>query len=90
MNIALWLVAGAALGWCATCIARADKHDSLFLNVIVGVVGALLGGATAIRHREFSAEALLMAVIGATLLLLVVNVVQKRIRDVRKRHGPVV
>ena len=80
MNLATWLILGALLGWGANCIARADKHDSLFLNIIVGVVGALIGGAMTLRHREFSAEALLMAAIGATALLVVVHFLHKRIK----------
>ena len=80
MNLATWLILGALLGWGANCIARADDaYDDVEEQAVV-LVGALIGGAMTLRHREFSAEALLMAAIAATALLVVVHFLHKRLK----------
>lgn len=94
MNLALWLavwvMVGGLIGWCATCLEHADMHDGLFLNVIGGIAGALLGGVTGISHREFAIEALAMSVAGAVVLLVLVHLAQKRVKGKRSPHGPAV
>jgi uncharacterized membrane protein YeaQ/YmgE (transglycosylase-associated protein family) len=44
MNLVIWLFVGGILGWVASLIMRTDAQQGLFLNVLVGVVGAMLGG----------------------------------------------
>ena len=42
MNIIIWLVAGGVIGWAASAVTR--TQEGLLLNVVVGIVGAVLGG----------------------------------------------
>src|SRR5690349_14098625 len=44
MNLIIWLVVGGVIGWLASLIMRTDGQQGILLNIIVGIVGALLGG----------------------------------------------
>jgi uncharacterized membrane protein YeaQ/YmgE (transglycosylase-associated protein family) len=44
MNIIIWLIVGGIVGWLASLIMRTDAQQGIILNVIVGIVGAFLGG----------------------------------------------
>ncbi|MGD9945314.1 MAG: GlsB/YeaQ/YmgE family stress response membrane protein, partial [Burkholderiaceae bacterium] len=44
MNLIIWLIVGGIIGWIASLIMRTDAQQGIFLNVIVGIIGALLGG----------------------------------------------
>ena len=44
MNFIIWLVVGGLIGWVASMIMRTDGQQGIFLNIIVGIVGAMLGG----------------------------------------------
>ena len=53
INFIVWLVVGGVIGWIASMIMRTDAQQGMFLNIIVGIVGAAL----AVR-RAAEAEAL--------------------------------
>lgn len=82
MKIILGLVAGGLIGWAASAVMR--TREGIALNVVVGIVGAaLIGwvfspsvGVSTITQRNFSAS-LLTSLLGAVLLLLVVNWVRR-------------
>ena len=44
MNFIIWLVVGGLIGWIASMIMKTDAQQGVILNVVVGIVGALLGG----------------------------------------------
>ena len=44
MNVIIWLVVGGLIGWLASRIMNTDAQQGIGLNVIVGVIGALLAG----------------------------------------------
>src|SRR5215216_4445052 len=44
MNIIIWLVVGGLVGWVASKVMNTDAQQGIVLNVVVGIVGALLGG----------------------------------------------
>ncbi|HJV71320.1 GlsB/YeaQ/YmgE family stress response membrane protein [Ideonella sp.] len=85
MNLIVWLVIGGLVGWIASLIMRTDAQQGILLNVIVGVVGALLGGwfispmvgVPTINQGVFSAGALLVSLVGAIILLAVVNLIRR-------------
>ena len=85
MNLIIWLVIGGLLGWVASLIMRTDAQQGVLLNVIVGIVGALLGGwfispmvgVPTINQGVFSLGALLVSLIGAVILLAIVNLVRR-------------
>jgi uncharacterized membrane protein YeaQ/YmgE (transglycosylase-associated protein family) len=85
MNLIIWLVIGGLLGWVASIIMRTDAQQGVLLNVIVGIVGALLGGwfispmvgVPTINQGAFSLGALLVSLVGAVILLAIVNLVRR-------------
>jgi len=89
MGIILWLVIGGVIGWLASIVMRTDGSQGIFLNIIVGIVGAFLGGwlisplvgAPSINSGEISIGSLLVSFIGAVILLAIVNLfTRKRVR----------
>jgi uncharacterized membrane protein YeaQ/YmgE (transglycosylase-associated protein family) len=81
MNFILWLIAGGLIGWIASLVMRTDAQQGLILNIIVGIVGAFVAGLVltpllgigTINQSEFSLPALLVSLVGAIILLAVVN-----------------
>ena len=67
MNLIIWLVVGGVIGWLASILMKTDGQQGLFLNVIVGIVGAMLAGwfiapmlgTGTINQNNFSAPSLL-------------------------------
>ena len=89
MNFILWILVGGLIGWVASIVMRTNAQQGIFLNVIVGVVGALIAGwiisplvgIPTINQDVFSLSALLVSLLGAIVLLGVVNLVRRgRIR----------
>ena len=75
MGIIIWLVVGGVIGWLASIIMKRDAQQGIILNVVVGIVGALLAGwifgggiNEAITIRTF-----LFSIVGAVILLAIVN-----------------
>ena len=79
MNFILWLVVGGLIGWAASALMR--TREGIALNVVVGIVGAALAGwllsplfgVSTINQSNFSAASLLVSLLGAVLLLVIVN-----------------
>jgi uncharacterized membrane protein YeaQ/YmgE (transglycosylase-associated protein family) len=75
MGLISWIIFGALAGWVASIIAGTDRRQGCLLNIIVGVIGAFLGGAVVefLTGDEFSVAFNLrsfgVAVIGALILL---------------------
>jgi uncharacterized membrane protein YeaQ/YmgE (transglycosylase-associated protein family) len=89
MNIIIWLVIGGLVGWVASKVMNTDAQQGIILNVVVGIVGALLGGwllsplvgASTINQGNFSIAGLLVSLGGAIALLAIVRLVAgKRVR----------
>ncbi len=85
MNIIIWLVVGGLIGWLASLVMRTDAQQGLILNVVVGIVGALLGGfllspligSGTINQNNFSLPALAVSFGGAVILLFIVNMFRR-------------
>lgn len=85
MNFLIWLIVGGVIGWLASILMKTNDQQGMFLNVIVGIVGAMLAGwfispligVGTINQNNFSLPALLVSFIGAALLLAIVNVVRR-------------
>ena len=86
MNLIIWLIVGGVIGWIASLIMKTDAQQGLVLNVIVGIVGALIGGwvisplvgAGTVNQGDFSLAGLLVSLVGAIILLFIVNLVRRR------------
>lgn len=85
INLIVWLVVGGVIGWLASLIMRTDAQQGMFLNVIVGIIGAALGGwlisplvgVGSINDDVFSIGALLVSLVGAVILLAIVNLFRR-------------
>jgi uncharacterized membrane protein YeaQ/YmgE (transglycosylase-associated protein family) len=85
MNIIIWLVVGGLIGWVASMIMRTDAQQGVVLNVIVGIVGAFLGGfllspllgAGTVNSGDFSIAGLAVSLLGAVILLAIVNLFRR-------------
>lgn len=85
INFIIWLVMGGVVGWVASLIMRTDGQQGLFLNIIVGIVGAAIAGwvitpllgIPTINQDAFSFGALVVSLIGAIILLAVVNLFRR-------------
>ena len=71
MGIIIWLIVGGIVGWLASIIMKRDAQQGIILNIVVGIIGALLAGwlfgggiNEAITIRTF-----LFSLIGAVILL---------------------
>lgn len=82
MNIFIWLIVGGLIGWAVTMVWH--DPEGMLLNVVVGIVGALLGGwllapmvaAGAAHSGNLSLVGLAVSLLGAVSLLAVVNLVR--------------
>lgn len=85
MNLIIWLVVGGVVGWLASMIMRTDAQQGIFLNVIVGIVGALIAGFVltpllgrgTINSGDFSLMGLVLSLVGAIILLAIVNLFRR-------------
>lgn len=85
MNFIIWVVIGGIIGWIASMIMRTNAQQGLLLNVLVGIVGALLGGwllaplfgTGTINQSDFSVGSLIVSLLGAVILLAVVNLFRR-------------
>lgn len=85
MNFIIWLVVGGVIGWLASIVMRTNDQQGTFLNVVVGIVGAMLGGwfisplvgVGTINQDNFSLPAMLVSFVGAAILLAIVNLVRR-------------
>jgi uncharacterized membrane protein YeaQ/YmgE (transglycosylase-associated protein family) len=85
MNIIWWLIVGALVGWLASRIMGTDAQQGALLNIVVGVVGALLAGwllspifgVGTINSGDFSLASLLISLVGAVILLGIVNMFRR-------------
>lgn len=85
MNLILIIIVGGILGWLASKVMRTDAQQGLFLNIVVGIVGALVAGflispllgAGTITSGSFDIMSLIVSFIGALVLLAIVNLFRR-------------
>jgi uncharacterized membrane protein YeaQ/YmgE (transglycosylase-associated protein family) len=85
MGIIILLIIGGVIGWLASIVMRTDGQQGILLNVVVGIVGALLAGFLLnpligggnIMSGDFSGSALLVSFLGAVVLLAIVNMFRR-------------
>ncbi len=83
MSIILWIVLGAIAGWLASLITRTNSSQSIFGDIVVGILGALLGGFVMSLFGQagvsgFNVYSVIVAVLGAVLLLWILGAVRGR------------
>lgn len=84
MNIIIWLIVGGIVGWLASIVMRTDGQQGMILNVVVGIIGAFLGGlvispmvGVGTINDGLSVGSFLVSLVGAIILLGIVNLVRR-------------
>jgi uncharacterized membrane protein YeaQ/YmgE (transglycosylase-associated protein family) len=84
MGILVWLIVGGVVGWLASIIMRTDAQQGILLNVVVGIVGALLAGfvvspmlGIGTINEGVSLATFLVSLVGAVILLAIVNLFRR-------------
>jgi uncharacterized membrane protein YeaQ/YmgE (transglycosylase-associated protein family) len=85
MNFIIWIVVGGLIGWVASMVMKTNAQQGLFLNIIVGIVGAFLGGlflapmfgTGTINSNDFSLSGLIVSFLGAIVLLAIVSLFRR-------------
>ena len=85
MNIIIWLIVGGVIGWLASIVMKTSGQQGIVLNVVVGVVGAFVGGYLIsplvgggnINQQDFSVPSLVVSFLGAVLLLAAVGLLRR-------------
>lgn len=81
MGIILWLVIGGVIGWLASIVMRTDAQQGIVLNVVVGIIGAFIGGLIlsggSINNAPLTLYSFLVSLLGAIILLAIVNLVRR-------------
>lgn len=86
MALVLLVVVGAALGWLAAIVMRTESTRGIVLNVLAGIGGALIAGLIVspllgrggLLEGPYSADLLLISLVGSVIVLLMVNLVRGR------------
>ena len=80
VSIIVWLVIGGIVGWLASIIMRRDAQQGILLNIVVGIVGAFLGGLIfgSSINEGISLTSVLVSLLGAIILLAIVNLFTRR------------
>ena len=81
MNMIVWLLIGGLIGWVASIVMGTNNRQGFILNIVVGIVGAFLGGwflsglfgSSTINQGNFSLTGLLVSLLGAIILLAIVR-----------------
>ncbi|WP_296674616.1 GlsB/YeaQ/YmgE family stress response membrane protein [Novosphingobium sp.] len=85
MGLIILLIVGGIIGWLASMVMRTDGQQGIILNVVVGIVGALIAGflvtpligGAPITSGSFDVMSLVSSFIGAVILLAIVNLFRR-------------
>ena len=84
ISFIIWIIMGAVIGWLASMIMRTNAQQGFFLDMIVGIIGSLLGGwllsplfGIPSDLTTLSIPSLLVALLGAIILLAIVNLIRR-------------
>jgi uncharacterized membrane protein YeaQ/YmgE (transglycosylase-associated protein family) len=80
MGLIIWLIVGGVVGWLASLLMRTDAQQGILLNIVVGIVGAFLGGLIfggGTINDGISLSSFLVSLVGAVILLALVNLVRR-------------
>lgn len=84
MNLLIWLIVGGIVGWLASIIMRTDAQQGIFLNIVVGIVGAFIGGllispllGIGTINTGITVGTFLVSLGGAVILLALVNMFRR-------------
>ncbi len=85
MGLIILLIVGGLIGWVASMIMRTDGQQGIVLNIVVGIVGALLAGfivtpligGAPITSGAISLQSVIVSLVGAIVLLAIINLFRR-------------
>jgi uncharacterized membrane protein YeaQ/YmgE (transglycosylase-associated protein family) len=85
VNVLVWLILGGVVGWLASLVMRTDARQGILLNIVIGIAGAMIGGwvlspilgVAPLGQDNFSVPGLVVALLGAVVLLGVINLIRR-------------
>ena len=76
----VWLIIGGIVGWLASMVMRTDGQQGILLNIVVGIVGAVIANLIIGRgsiNSAITVETFLYSLVGAVVLLGIVNLIRR-------------
>jgi uncharacterized membrane protein YeaQ/YmgE (transglycosylase-associated protein family) len=79
VGLIVWLVIGGVVGWLASLVMRTDAQQGIILNIVVGIVGAFIGGLLfgGSINAGVTVYTFLSSLVGAIILLAIVNLIRR-------------
>lgn len=80
LTIITWILFGAVVGWLASLIMRTNEEQGTVANIIIGIIGAFIGGVISKAlggtgvQAGFELSSLLFGILGAVLLIIFIRV----------------
>jgi len=82
MDIIIWVIVGALAGWVASMIMKTDASMGALANIVVGIIGAFIGGWVVslfgynVAEGQINIPSILTAILGAVILLAIIKAVR--------------
>ena len=85
MSFIIWILVGALVGWIASLIMKTDAQQGTILNIVIGILGAFLGGylisplvgVSTINQNALSIPSILVSIVGAVIIILIWKLISK-------------
>lgn len=81
IGIIIWLIVGGIIGWLASILMRTDAQQGVLMNIVVGIIGAFIGGMIAnggsINGDPMDVRAWIFSLLGAVILLAIINLFRR-------------
>lgn len=82
MGILLWIFFGGIVGWVASIIMGTDNQQGIILNVVIGIIGAVLGGWIMSSLGQptvngFDLYSFMVAIVGSVILITIIGALRR-------------
>jgi len=80
IGIIVWLIVGGIVGWLASIVMRTDAQQGVLINIVVGIVGAFLGGlifSGGSINQDINVTSFIVSLVGAIILLAILNLFRR-------------
>ncbi len=88
MSFIIWILVGALVGWIASLIMKTDAQQGAILNIVIGIIGAWVGGyfisplvgVSTINQNALSIPSILVSIVGAVIVIFIWKLITKATR----------